>query len=256
MDDDEYYNSLMSRSERTLDDVANDVRQYMSCAVENIIKLGLALQEGRDMHDSHNCFHDWCEKEFPSLHRQLNFNLRKVAKRFSGVTLNLQHLNFAVLIELSGKDVPEDLVEDFLSSEEPVKVKDVKEAKKEYKQIQELPEFADLREKVEASEITPRDAIKEKVARMPVVSAYNINEGMGAIKGISEMFGKRYEGTPEDAASVLVAEIIKGYDQDDIGMSIARDYVKWFLDLKQVLDLAEPALLDFMCEKPTLKVIN
>ena len=253
-DDDEYFGSLMHKANRTLDDVANDVRQYLSGAVENIIKAGQALQEGRDMHEGDREFGRWCEQEFPDLHRNTRLQLMQIGKRFAAH--QSMHHNFTVLRELAAPSVPEELAEDFLSSEEPVKVKEVQEAKKEYKQIQEMPEFADIKEKVEKKEITPREAVKEKVARMPVVNPYNIGEAMGAVKGIAEIFGKRYEGTPEQAASILVGEIIKGCEQDDIGMSIARDYVKWFLEFKQALDLAEPALLDFLDEKPDLKIVN
>lgn len=176
------------------------------------------------------------------------------AMRKTFVHRDVQNFSHNVLYELLS--APKDLQQDFLSSEEPVKVKEVQEAKKEYKQIQEMPEFADIKQRVENKEITPREAVKEKIARMPVVNPYNIGEAMGAIKGISENFGKRYQGTPEEAASVLFGEIIKGCEQDDIGMSIARDYAKWFLGLKQVLDLAEPALLEFLEEKPNLKIVN
>ena len=69
MDDDEYFEELMAKAERTLDDVANDVRNYLSGAVENIIKAGKALQEGRDMHKSDELFGKWCKQEFPDLHR-------------------------------------------------------------------------------------------------------------------------------------------------------------------------------------------
>jgi len=208
------------------------------------------------MHPSKNSFHEWCKKEFPELKRHTRHNLMRVAKKFGDVE-GLQHqFSISALYELAAPSVPEELVDDFMSSEEPVNYTDVKEAKKEYKQVQEMPEFADIKEKVEKKEITPREAITEKKARMPVVNPYNVGEAMGAIKGISENFGKRYQGTPEEAASVLFGEIIKGCEQDDIGMSIARDYAKWFLELKQVLDLAEPALLEFLDEKPDLKIVN
>jgi len=55
---------------------------------------------------------------------------------------------------------------------------------------------------------------------------------------------------------VLLDKITEGYDQDDVGLSIARDYAKWFLSLKEVLDLVEPELQDFLTEKPELKVVN
>ncbi len=79
---------------------------------------------------------------------------------------------------------------------------------------------------------------------------------MGAIKGISELYSKRYQGTKEEAASVLISELIRGCETDDIGLSIARDYVKWFLSLKEVLDVAEPELIQFLQEQPTLKLVN
>jgi hypothetical protein len=39
-------------------------------------------------------------------------------------------------------------------------------------------------------------------------------------------------------------------------MSIARDYVKWFLEFKEVLDLAQPDLEAFLEDKPNLKVVK
>jgi hypothetical protein len=96
----------------------------------------------------------------------------------------------------------------------------------------------------------------EKKARKLIVPDYEVSTTLGALKGMAEMFGKRYEGTPKEAASILVGEIIKGCEQDDIGMSIARDYVKWFLEFKEVLDLAQPDLEAFLEDKPNLKVVK
>lgn len=102
-----------------------------------------------------------------------------------------------------------------------------------------------------------KEAKKElKRRRDPVVPNYRIDEAMGAIKGISELYSKRYQGTKEEAASVLISELIRGCETDDIGLSIARDYVKWFLSLKEVLDTAEPELIQFLQEQPTLKLVN
>ena len=78
---------------------------------------------------------------------------------------------------------------------------------------------------------------------------------MGAIKGIAELFDKRFEGTKEEAASVLVSELIKGCETDDIGLSIARDYVKWFMSFKEVMDIAEPELARFLNEPPNLRLV-
>jgi hypothetical protein len=151
---------------------------------------------------------------------------------------------------------PEELREEIVSSGKPVTVSEVKEAKAEYKAIQEEPEYADLFEQVQQKEITPRQAIEQKKARMPVVPDYDVANAMGAIKGIAEMFGKRYMGSKEEAAEVLFSKVIDGYDQDEIGLSIARDYVRWFLNLKEVLDLAQPELEAFLEEKPKLKIVN
>lgn len=255
MDDDEYYNNLMSRSERTLDDVANDVRQHMTGAVENIIKAGKALQEGRDMHPSDELFGKWCKKEFPHLHYKMRQRMMDVGRRFSKTFMS-DTIVPTVLYELSSKSVPQELAEDFLSSEEPVKVKDVKEAKKEYKQIQEMPEFADLREKVEAREITPREAIKEKVARMPVVPEYNVNEGMGALAGISQLYAREYKGTKEQAAKVLFDTLTQADDNTGIGRSIAVDCIKWFFTFKEVMDIVTPSLEEYLEDQPKLSVVK
>lgn len=55
---------------------------------------------------------------------------------------------------------PEELREDILSSDEPVKVKEVQEAKAGYKAVQEDESNADLKEKVESKEIKPVEAAK------------------------------------------------------------------------------------------------
>lgn len=258
MDDDEYFEELMAKAERTLDDVANDVRGYLTGAVENIIKAGKALQEGRDMHKSNNDFHNWCQIEFPDLQRTTRHNLMKVAARFSDVQISEQH-SWSVLYELAAPSVPDDLAEGFLSSPEPVKVKDVQEAKANYKEMQSEPVFEDIKTELDSGNITAFEAterVKERKATTPVVPDYNVDEAMGAIKGIAQMYGKRYDGNTEDAAQVLLEKILKGYDDDDIGLSIARDYAKWFLSLKKVLDLVEPEIEDFLEGKPELKVVN
>jgi hypothetical protein len=111
-----------------------------------------------------------------------------------------------------------------------------------------------------AAKATTPEGYKEakaevKKRRNVVVPDYRVDDAMGAIKGISELFNKRFVGTKEEAASVLVSELIKGCETDDIGLSIARDYVKWFMSLKEVMDIAEPTLSRFLNEQPNLKVV-
>lgn len=105
---------------------------------------------------------------------------------------------------------------------------------------------------------TPSGTDKPKAtkASMPIVPEYNVDEAMGAIKGIGQMFGQRYKGTTEEAAQVLLDRIMEGYDKDDVGLSIAKDYAKWFLSLKKVFDLVGPEVEDFLADKPNLTVVK
>ena len=256
MEDEEYFNNLMTRvKSRTFDDVANDVRKHLSGAVESIIKAGQALQEGRDLNQSDNAFHEWCGKEFPELHRNTRLKLMQVGRRF-GAHLTVHHLSYTVLAELAAPSVPDELVDDILSSNTPIKVKDVQEAKREYKQLLDDIQFDDIAERVKTNEITPMQAIEEKKARMPIVPDYKISDAMGAIRGMAWLYCKSYKGTKEEAASTLINGLIDGYEEDDISLSIARDSVKWFLEFKSVLDMAEPELLEFLDDKPKLKLIK
>ena len=256
MEDEEYFNNLMTRAKsRTFDDVANDVRKHLSGAVESIIKAGQALQEGRDMHPSNNAFHGWCMQEFPDLNSKMRERMMQVGRRFD-TTFMSQQLPITVLYELAAPSVPDELVDDILSSNTPIKVKDVQEAKREYKQLLDDIQFDDIAERVKTNEITPMQAIEEKKARMPIVPDYKISDAMGAIRGMAWLYCKSYKGTKEEAASTLINGLIDGYEEDDISLSIARDSVKWFLELKSVLDMAEPELLEFLDDKPKLKLIK
>jgi hypothetical protein len=193
MDDDQYLEELMTqvaaRKIRSLDDVADDVRSNLNKAVESIIDAGKALQEGRDMHPSDQAFGKWCASEFPELGSRTRSNMMAIARRF-GQHLNAHQLGYSVLAELAAPSVSDDVVEQVIAAPAPMKLAEVKALKKR---------------------------------RNIVVPAYHVDEAMGAIKGISELFNKRFEGTKEEAANVLVSELIKGCDTDGIGLSIARD---------------------------------
>lgn len=161
MDDDEYYNQLTTQAKvRSLNDVANDVRKHLSGAVENIIKAGQALQEGRDMHLSDNAFHDWCMQEFPDLKPRLRLNIMQVGSRF-GTQYIADQMPITVLYELAAPSVPDELVEDIMSSDKPMKVKEVQQAKAGYKEVQENPDYVDILEDVKEKRKTPVEAAKE-----------------------------------------------------------------------------------------------
>ena len=68
---------------------------------------------------------------------------------------NFSHDTLDILLS-----APEELREDIMSSDEPVKVKEVQEAKKGYKSVLEDESNSDLKEKVESKEIKPVDAAK------------------------------------------------------------------------------------------------
>ena len=161
MDDDEYYNQLTTQAKvRSLDDVASDVREHLSGAVESIIKAGQALQEGRDMHLSDNAFHDWCMQEFPDLNPKMRERMMQVGRRF-GTTFMSHQFPITVLYELAAPSVPDELVEDIMSSDKPMKVKEVQQAKAGYKEVRENPDYGDILEDVKEKRKTPVEAAKE-----------------------------------------------------------------------------------------------
>jgi cell fate (sporulation/competence/biofilm development) regulator YlbF (YheA/YmcA/DUF963 family) len=161
MDDDEYYNQLTTQAKvRSLNDVASDVREHLSGAVQSIIKAGQALQEGRDMHLSDNAFHDWCMQEFPDLNPKMRERMMQVGRRF-GTTFMSHQFPITVLYELAAPSVPDELVEDIMSSDKPMKVKEVQQAKAGYKEVKENPDYGDILEDVKEKRKTPVEAAKE-----------------------------------------------------------------------------------------------
>tara|TARA_R110002153_G_scaffold198313_1_gene351824 strand:- start:573 stop:1364 length:792 start_codon:yes stop_codon:yes gene_type:complete len=162
MDDDEYYNHVTTLAKvRNLDDVASDVRNHLSGAVENIIKAGQALQEGRDMHLSDKAFHGWCMQEFPDLGLRTRHHIMKIGVRFSGLNYSTDQLKYTVLRELAAPSVPDELVEDIVSSDKPMNIAEVKQAKEGYKEVQNNPDNSDLKEAVKEKQKTPVEAAKE-----------------------------------------------------------------------------------------------
>ena len=66
-----------------------------------------------------------------------------------------------VLYELAAPSVPDELVEDIMSSDKPMKVKEVQQAKAGYKEVQENPDYVDILEDVKEKRKTPVEAAKE-----------------------------------------------------------------------------------------------
>lgn len=262
MDDDEYFNELMTKATSVVvykwQDCVDGFKQAdvdMGSAFHRKLEwmnraADIYLKENNKMAGFVGKFADDCgisHRYAYSINGKRQTFLHRDVKNFSHNALDI--LSY----------VPEELREEVVSSGKPMTVSEVVEAKTNYNDVQTKPEFADIKSNLDSGTITPFGAaeeVKERKARTLIVPDYDINEAMGAIKGIAQMYGQQYTGDPEDAAQVLLDRIMEGYEIDDIGLSIARDYAKWFLSLKKVMDLVEPELEDFLTDKPNLTVVN
>jgi len=97
---------------------------------------------------------------------------------------------------------------------------------------------------------------KPKKAKPINSPPYSIQEAVGAIQSLSQVYVREYTGTDEEAADILFSEIVKGCEQGSINMSISRDRIKWVLKWKKMLDLAEPRMREFLKEEPKLNVVK
>ena len=84
---------------------------------------------------------------------------------------------------------------------------------------------------------------------------YLISEAMKEVTGIAYLYQKRYTGTTEDATAALLGELMKNTDHD-VGISIARDRIKWLLEYKTIMDNAEPELRAFLDANPDMKIVE
>lgn len=262
MDDDEYFDELMAKASS---DVVYNWQDCVEGFKQADVDMGSAfhrklewmnraadiyLKENYKMAGFVRRFSDYC-----GISEDYGSRINRIRKTFP--LREVENFSHNVLDALMS--VPEELRKEIVSLDKPMTAPEVVEAKNNYNDARTLPEFGDVKTELDNGKITPFEAsekVKERKATTPVVPDYNVDEAMGAIKGIAQMYGKRYDGNTEDAAQVLLDKILKGYDDDDIGLSIARDYAKWFLSLKKVLDLVEPEIEDFLEGKPELKVVN
>lgn len=261
MDDDEYLNSLVDRASDGVVkygwyDCVDGFKQAdvdMGSAFHRKLEwmnkaADIYLSDNNKMAGFVGKFADDCG---------VSYDYAKQINRTRKVGCNPQNFSSDALKALMS--VPEELREEIVSSGKTMTAPEVSAAKGNYSDARTLPEFDDVKAELEGGKITPFEAsnkVKERKATMPVVPNYNVHEAMGAIKGISQMFGQQYEGTTKEAAQVLLDNVMEGHDVDDIGLSIARDYSKWFLSLKQVFDLVGPELEEFLSDKPNLSVVK
>jgi len=282
MDDDDYHKALVERANsRTLDDVAEDVRKHLSGAVENIIKAGQALQEGRDMHPSDELFGKWCNEQFPNLDRTTRFHLMRIGERFSCVDFGQQTLKYTVLRELAGPSVPDELVEDILSSDEPVKVEEVKAAKKGYKKVKEKGN-EDLQEAVSSGSMKPREAAKTALGRAEELQRElnSLNdeekiERLGGEKPIDAAYQRKLDDTLGDdfnannaATGILISlnrlrifggkKEIENYILGELYRSVRMQKyeAEALLMLADVVNENYDEIVGYTDEKPNLKIVN
>ena len=76
-------------------------------------------------------------------------NIMQVSKRFGGSQNFNCHFPISVLYELAAPSVPDELVEDIMSLDKPMKVKEVQQAKAGYKEVQNNPDNSDLKKATE-----------------------------------------------------------------------------------------------------------
>ena len=278
-DDEAYYKELMTKANRTLDDVADDIRKYVSIATQNAILAGQTLQEGRDMHDGDREFGRWCEEQFPELHRNTRLQLMQIGKRFAAH--QSMHHNFTVLRELAAPSVPDELVEDFLSSEEPVKVKEVKAAKEGYKKVKEEGN-EDLLEAVSSGLLKPREAAKKALSRAEeltlefnsLTEEEKINR-LGGVKPIDAAYQRKLDETlgedfnPNNAATGILISLNrlrlfggkKEIENSILGelhrsVRMQKYEAEALLLLADVINEHYDEIASFMEHKPNLKVVN
>lgn len=282
MDDDDYHKSLVARSSvRTLDDVADDVRKHLSVAAKNVVEAGQALQEGREMHKSDELYGKWCETEFPELNKNTIYKLRNVAERFSCRSNLIRTTPISVLYELAAPSVPDELVEEFLSSGEPVKVKDVKQAKAGYKKVQEEGN-KDLRDAVSSGTMKPREAAKKALSRSEeaVLEFNSLTEEekidrLGGVKDVDAAYQRKLDETlgedfnPNNAATGILISLNrlrlfggKGEIENSILGELHRSVRMQKYEAEALLMLADiinenyEVIASFVDNRPNLKVVN
>jgi hypothetical protein len=169
MDDDDYHKSLVARaSVRTLDDVADYT--WEEC-IEGFRQADCDM--GSAFHRKLNWMNHAADAYFADKGKISGFlepfakdtgisydyasQINRVRKNFSGCNPN----NFSSDALKALLSAPKTLQEEFMSSEEPVKVKDVQQAKAGYKKVQDDPEYVDILQELRDKRKTPVEAAKE-----------------------------------------------------------------------------------------------
>ena len=264
MDDDEYYNQLMEKAS------PSDVAEYTWYECIEGFK-----QADRDMGSAFHRKLDWMNRAADTYFAENNKMAGFVGKFSADAGVSYDYAsrvnrarkspctakNFSHDVMMELLSAPEELKEDFLSSDEPVKVKDVKQAKEGYKRVKEEGN-EDLLESVSSGLMKPREAAEEawkradekrkEMEKEPVVydayahikSTEHYDLRTSTINLIVAMEQMSNKSEAED----VIREISMSVAQDPLGTK-----VKSLHFMREVL---EELCSEYPEVKPNLKVVN
>jgi hypothetical protein len=176
---------------------------------------------------------------------------------------------------------PKELQDDFLSSEEPVKVNDVKEAKEGYKKVGEKGN-EDLRDAVSSGKMKPREAAKKALSRAEeaVIEFNGLTdeeklERLGGAKPIDAAYQRKLDETlgkdfnPSNAATGILISLNRlrlfgGKKEIEYHMlaqlhrsvRMQKYEAEALLMLAEVINKNYNEIAGYMETKPNLKVVN
>lgn len=203
--------------------------------------------------------------------------LNRMRKTFSlREAKNFSHNVFDLLLS-----VPRELQEDFMSSEEPVKVADVKQAKEGYKKVAEKGN-EDLRDAVSSGTMKPREAAKKALSRAEeaVIEFNGLTddeklERLGGVKPIDAAYQRKLDETlgkdfnPSSAATAILISLNRlrlfgGKKEIEYHMlaqlhrsvRMQKYEAEALLMLAEIINKNYDEIAGYMETKPNLKVVN
>lgn len=122
------------KQQRSLEDIASDIRTRMKRTVGDIIAIGNGLHEAKEQL-GHSAFGSWCEAQFPDMNRELRSKFMQVAERFGNARIS-DNLSPSVYQLLASPSVPDEVVSEIIAKAdrgERIGVSKVKEAIQRHK---------------------------------------------------------------------------------------------------------------------------
>jgi hypothetical protein len=189
--------------------------------------------------------------------------------------------NFSQHVMMELLSAPDELRDDFLSSDEPVKVKDVKAAKEGYKKVKEKGN-KDLQEAVSSGSMKPREAAKTALGRAEELQR-ELNsltdeekiERLGGEKPIDAAYQRKLDETlgedfnPNNAATGILISLnrlrlfggkkeIENYILGDLYRSVRMQKyeAEALLMLADVINENYDEIVGYIDDKPNLKIVN